>query len=213
MGLLLVHILITGKSLPFRSPLASAFYFSFDASIKNTIRTALRCSVLIVLDVRFARILTCKTCRLLSLHNPVTMPTLEIPTPSNTRLSHPPFTSELAAESPADQLKRLLLSLSKEPQNSEFRTILRSAADSVREKAFGYNRSVTKKKILKLLGEFDCLELEDLVDETRIKSVELAGALEDLITEAKIIRGKRRRWQEPGKHYNDIYYLRGDTPA
>lgn len=141
------------------------------------------------------------------------MLTFENPPPSNTRLSHPILSSEPAAESSADGLKRLLLSLSKEPQNSQFRSILRQAADSVRQQAFGYNRTVTKKKILKLLAEFDCLELEDLVDETRIKSAEIASAIDQLIDEGKILRGKRRRWQEPGKHYNDIFYLRGAPGA
>lgn len=137
------------------------------------------------------------------------MPIFETPPPSNTRLPHPLFTSAKAADSPADHLKDLLLSLSKDPQNEAFRSILRRAADSIREKAFGYNRAVTKKKILKLLGEFECLELEDFVDETHIRKAEVAAAIDELISEEKILRMQRRRWQEPGKHYNDIYYLRG----
>lgn len=134
------------------------------------------------------------------------MSILENQPPSNTGLSHPPF-SKQAVVSSADELKKLLLSLSKDPKNSQFKSILRNAADSVRETAFGYNRSVTKKKILKLLGEFDCLELDDLIDETKIKSAELSAALEQLITSGHVLKGKRRRWQEPGKHFNDVFYL------
>ncbi|HEX8637970.1 MAG TPA: hypothetical protein VF692_07910, partial [Pyrinomonadaceae bacterium] len=77
--------------------------------------------------------------------------------------TRPNSTSDRAAE-----IKQLLLNLSKDDANKEFRSILRKAADSVREKAFGYNRSVTKRKIIELLGEFDLCEMEDFLDEIKV---------------------------------------------
>ena len=106
---------------------------------------------------------------------------------------------------PAVKLKAILLELSLAPEYDQFRSILRAAADSVREKAFGYNRKTTCKKILKLLAEFVCLEITDIADETKICEKEIRAALDELIDEGKVERGRRRRWQEPGKHYNEIF--------
>lgn len=107
----------------------------------------------------------------------------------------------------AARLKQLLFDLSKEEEYKDFRAILRSAADSVRQKAFGYNRQVTKRKILKLLAEYFVLELDDITDETGIAEKEVKAAIADLIKDNKIVEGKRRRWQEVGKHYNLTYEL------
>jgi len=107
----------------------------------------------------------------------------------------------------AARLKQLLFDLSKEEEYKDFRSILRNAADSVRQKAFGFNRAVTKRKILKLLAEFFVLEIADLTDETGISEKEIKAAVAELIGENKIVEGTRRRYQEVGKHYNKIYEL------
>jgi hypothetical protein len=108
----------------------------------------------------------------------------------------------------AADLKQLLLDLSKASHLTPFARILREAAENVRTQAFGYNRAVTRKKILKALSEFDCLEMDDLVDETRLPEVELLMALEELIVENVVTTDLRRRWQEPGRHYNVLYLLK-----
>ncbi len=108
----------------------------------------------------------------------------------------------------AARLKQLLLDLSKEEDNKDFRTILRDAASSIREKAFGYNRAVTKKRILKLLSEFELCEIADFTDELNLPEKEIRAALDDLLKAEKISEGKRRRWQEPGKHYNQTFELK-----
>lgn len=113
-----------------------------------------------------------------------------------------------SAETRAARLKQLLLDLSKEEDNRDFRAILRNAAASVREKAFGYNRSVTKKRILKLLAEFYNCEIDDFTDELALPEKEIKSALDELLKEGKIIEGKRRRWQEPGRHYNQNFELK-----
>lgn len=139
------------------------------------------------------------------------MPTLEnIPPLSDTTLSHPILSVSEPTPS-AEKLKILLLSLSRDPDNAAYRSILRSAADAIRETAFGYNRSVTKRKVLKLLSEYDCLELSDLTDETGIAEKEIREAIEEMIADGSVMRGRRRRWQEPGKHYNDIFFLKAGT--
>lgn len=108
----------------------------------------------------------------------------------------------------AARLKQLLLDLSKEDDYKDFRTILRDAASNIREKAFGFNRIVTKKRILKLLNEFDLCEIVDFTDELKLPEKEIRGALDDLLKDESIVEGKRRRWQEPGKHYNQTFELK-----
>jgi hypothetical protein len=120
---------------------------------------------------------------------------------SNSGLPHPPQSLD------DEWLKQHLLSLSKHPELAAHRSTLRSAADRVREKAFGYNRATTKRKILKLVKEYFCLELEDIVDETRIAEKEVKAAIAELLADGKLKKGRRRRWQEPGKHFNDTYEL------
>lgn len=130
------------------------------------------------------------------------MPTFENPClTDNATTSHP------VSSFPNDSqgLKQLLLELSKRPELAVHKSTLRSAANRVRETAFGYNRSATKKKILKLLQEFYQLEIDDLTDETKIAEKEIRAGLEELIAAGRVKRGHRRRWQEPGKHYNELF--------
>ena len=111
------------------------------------------------------------------------------------------------SDSRAAKLKQLLLDLSKEEINQDFRSILRDAANKVREKAFGFNRSVTKRKIVGLIREFEICEMDDFLEEFKLPKKEVAAALDELEREAAIKTGKRRRWQEVGKHYNTTYEL------
>ncbi len=108
----------------------------------------------------------------------------------------------------AARLKQLLFDLSKEEEYKDFRSILRNAADSVRQKAFGYNRAAVKRKILKLLSEFFLLEIDDITDETGIPEKEIKAAVAELIVRGAIVAGKRRRFQEVCKHYKLIYSLK-----
>lgn len=117
----------------------------------------------------------------------------------------------LKAEAAAILLKQILSDLADKPEYRQFRTILKTASEAVREKAFGYNRRTTRRRILKLLSEFHCLELTDITDETRLPEREVREALDEIIASGEISRGKRRRWQEPGKHYNDIFELNSAT--
>jgi DNA-binding transcriptional ArsR family regulator len=102
--------------------------------------------------------------------------------------------------------------LSRRPENSKYKRTLRRAADEIREKAFGYNRQTTRRKILKLLSEFHICEIDDFTCETGIAEPEIRAALAELAAENKIKIGRRRRWQEAGKHYNEIFEL-ADIPA
>ena len=76
------------------------------------------------------------------------------------------------------QLKDLLLELAK--KHKSFSSILRGAANEIRNRTEGYNRTVTRNKILKLLKEFECCEIVDLVDETGINEKEIKAALAEL---------------------------------
>ena len=108
----------------------------------------------------------------------------------------------------AAKLKQLLIDLSKDEEHQDFRSILREAADRVRQKAFGFNRIVTKRKIINLIREFEICEMEDFLVELKLPKKEIKSALDELLKEEKVIEGNRRRWQEPGKHYNLIYSLK-----
>ena len=108
----------------------------------------------------------------------------------------------------AQKLKQLLLDLSKEEENTDFRSILRDAADKIRTKSFGFNRAVTKRKIINLIREFEICEMDDFLFEFKLPKTEITAALGELIAEEKIVEGRRRRWQEMGKHYNSIYSLK-----
>lgn len=110
-------------------------------------------------------------------------------------------------ETNAANLKQFLIDLSKQEEMREFRGILRKAADSVREKAFGVNRNAVKRRIITLLREFDLCEMDDFLDEIKVSRKEITFALEELISAGKVETGQRRRWQEPGKHYNTTYKL------
>ena len=105
------------------------------------------------------------------------------------------------------ELKELILSLAKEPKFKIFSPLLRSTANQIRIQSEGYNRKVTINKIIKLLQEFEQCEIIDFVDETGIDEKEIKAALAELVASGKIGTRQRRRWQEAGKHYNDIYYL------
>jgi hypothetical protein len=124
--------------------------------------------------------------------------------PCLTSSPHPPLSLN---SDDSEKLKQLLIDLSKDPKYASHRSTLRMAADQVRVTAFGYNRATTKRKIMKLVEEFHQLEIEDLVDETKIAENEIRAALLELTDEGKLKPGRRRRWQEPGKHYNAIFYL------
>lgn len=118
-----------------------------------------------------------------------------------------PFSLLLSNEDNAKKLKDLLLNLSKQEQNKQFKTALRNCADQVRIIAFGHNRQTTKNKILTLLKDFYCCEIVDFIEETKIDEKEIKAALSELLSEKRIQLGKRPRHQEMGKHYNDLYYL------
>lgn len=119
------------------------------------------------------------------------------------------FDSDIDSADRPERLKKLLLDLSKRDEfKQDFGTILREAADKIREKAFGYNREVTKRKIVNLIREFEICEMDDFLDEFKLPKKEIDGALDDLISEQKIVTGQRRRWQEAGKHYNTTYELK-----
>ena len=124
---------------------------------------------------------------------------------------NPPVSAHLqqpdSSSSRAQKLKQLLLDLSNEKENTDFRSILREAAERIRTKSFGFNRAVTKRKIVNLIREFEICEMDDFLFEFKLPKAEITDALGELIAEEKIVEGKRRRWQEAGKHYNLIYKL------
>lgn len=130
----------------------------------------------------------------------------------NSDFSHPFFdffNSDDSETDRAKKLNKLLLDISREPSMKSFSPSLRAAVDTIRSKFIGYNRNVTKNKILKLIKEFQICEMADFLDEYDIDKKEIRAALDDLIREGKVYADPkgRRRWQEPGEHYNETFRL------
>lgn len=128
-----------------------------------------------------------------------------LPTVQTDSYSHP----FLLLDKPenAAQLKDLLLALADQEHLAEFKAILRSAANTVKEKAFGYNRKAIKNKILKLLREFERCEMIDFEEEFKLPKREIQAALDELVRESLVRVGGRQRFQEAGKHFSPVYIL------
>ncbi|HEX8249004.1 MAG TPA: hypothetical protein VF599_12575 [Pyrinomonadaceae bacterium] len=105
----------------------------------------------------------------------------------------------------ADKLKQTLLELSRQDENRFFQSVLLAAATEIREKTHGVNSVSARNKIVKVFQEFGSLEMDDLTDETKLSEPDIRKVLLKLEEENLIVEGKRRRWQEAGKHYNELW--------
>jgi hypothetical protein len=124
-----------------------------------------------------------------------------------------PFRQIDSSEEKAKLLHRLLLDLSKDTSEKEAKWAFRSTADYFREKFFGPTETQIKLRITGILEEyFDGesyrpLEIDNLAELTGIAEEKLLPVLEKLVADGTIVQGRRRRWQEMGKHYNSLYSL------
>jgi hypothetical protein len=130
-----------------------------------------------------------------------------------------PFFQLDSSEEKAKLLHRLLLDLSKNTLEKEAKWAYRSTADFFRERLFGVTETQIKLRITGALEEyFDGetyrpLEIDNLAEITGIAEEKLLPVLEKLVADGTLIRGRRRRWQEMGKHYNPIYKLNEENRA
>lgn len=114
----------------------------------------------------------------------------------------------------ARQLHRLLLDLSKDESEKELRSAIRQTSDFFREKFFGLSERQVKTRILEVMKdyfdgeEYRGLEIDNLAEQTGIKESQLLPVLKAMVAGGAVLEGRRRRWQEPGKHYNSIYKLK-----
>jgi len=114
----------------------------------------------------------------------------------------------------AKKLHRLLLDLSKDESEKELRSIVRQTADFFREKFYGKTDAQIRTAIIEVLKDYfdgetyNPLEIDNLAEETGIKEDKLLPVLEKMVAEGILLQGRRRRYQEPGKHYNPIYKLK-----
>lgn len=136
---------------------------------------------------------------------------------TNSSVSHPflTFSEQETPDEKAKKLKEFLIKLSKQPEVTEYRSILRRAADAVREKRFGFTVKKIEAKLTEVFEEYfdgECfhyLEIDNLSELTKIPENNLLPVLEKMIAAGKVETEKRRRWQEFGKHYNILYRLTG----
>ncbi len=133
--------------------------------------------------------------------------------PSNNSLSHPFFSQLNSKEDKARKIHRLLLDFAKDESEKDLKSICRQTADFFREAFFGKTEAQVRTAIIKVLEDYfdgkyyTALELEDLAEETRIGAETLLPVIRQMVSEKLIVEGRRRRWNEPGRHYNSIYKL------
>lgn len=144
------------------------------------------------------------------------MPNSQFSLPNNSALPHPnlTFSPEESEKEKAQKLKDFLIGLSRQPEVTEYRSIIRQAADSIREKAFGISDRKIETKLLAAFEEYfdgeeyNYLEMSDLIELTGLREKFLTPVLTKMIAKEQVETSERRRWNEPGKHYNDLYRLK-----
>lgn len=138
-----------------------------------------------------------------------------LPQNNSDNLSHP-FLPNLktSQEDKAKQLHRLLLDLAKDESEKELKSIYRRTADFFRDSVFGKSEKQIRACLLEVFKEyfdgetFVALEIENLAEETGISADKLQPVLDQMVARGEVLMGRRRRWQEAGKHYNPIYKLK-----
>ncbi|MCD9186743.1 MAG: hypothetical protein LUM44_09935 [Pyrinomonadaceae bacterium] len=135
-------------------------------------------------------------------------------TPSQNSILHPNFNPEDSEKDRAQKLKNFLVELSKQPEVTEYRSIIRKAADAIREKAFGISDRKVESKLTEAFEEYFngenyiFVEMSDLIELTGLREKEIEPILTKMISKGVVETSQRRRWNEPGKHYNDLYRLK-----
>jgi predicted alpha-1,6-mannanase (GH76 family) len=125
------------------------------------------------------------------------------------------FAPTASTEDKAKLVHRLLLDLSKDESEKELRSAVRQTADFFREKFFGLTEKQTRSRIMEVLKDYfdgethHALEIDNLAEETGIRAEKLLPVVQRMVQDGILIEGRRRRWQEVGKHYNPIYKLKG----
>lgn len=120
----------------------------------------------------------------------------------------------LPPDEKAKKIHRLLLDLAKNEQEKEMKSIFRQTADFFRDTVFGKSEKQIRSCIIGVLEDyFDgenyvALEIENIAEESGIKIEALQPVLDKMVKKGEILQGRRRRFQEAGKHYNPIYKLK-----
>lgn len=118
----------------------------------------------------------------------------------------PKRTKDFCPQSASD-LESFILSLAAHEGLTAFAPILEDLAKSIHVTAFGFDEKEIEEKVLFALYDHDCLEIENLCELLKMPEKSVLPVVDRLISENVVRTEKRRRWQEPGKHYNPIYYL------
>lgn len=138
--------------------------------------------------------------------------------PTNLDLSSLPnlFKSDknLSPQDKAKKIHRFLLDLAKDESEKEIKSIYRQTADYFRDTFFGKSEKQIRSCIIAVLEDyFDgenyvALEIENISEQSGIRVEALQPVLDKMVKESEILLGRRRRFQEAGKHYNPIYKLK-----
>ncbi len=125
-----------------------------------------------------------------------------------------PFSIHDSASTRAAKVKQLLVDLSRDEDDKELRSAFRATAEFFRESFFGLTKKQIRTRIKNCLEdyfdgeEYRALEIDNIFELTGIKPEKLQPVLEKMVKQKIVLQGRRRRWNEPGEHYNAIYKLR-----
>jgi hypothetical protein len=126
------------------------------------------------------------------------------------------FNSDQSAstDEKAKKIHRFLLDLAKSESEKEMKSFFRQTADFFRDTVFGKSEKQIRSCIINVLEDyFDgenyvALEIENIAEESSIRIEALQPVLDNMVKKGEILQGKRRRFQEAGKHFNPIYKLK-----
>lgn len=118
-----------------------------------------------------------------------------------------PKTNEIICKDNARFIIDILNDLAKQAAHQKFRSAIREAKTKIKYLAFGYSKKYIEKQILSELFEYDLLSTENLTELTKIPGKELLPVLKSLKKEKILEKRHQRRWQEPGKHYFDLWKM------
>ena len=107
----------------------------------------------------------------------------------------------------AASLNKLLLKLAKTETDKDLRIAIKDSIKAINHKIFGHTIAEIKATVRELLNEYYSLELVDLCELSGVHEKQMNSVLQMMEDDNLIVRGKRRRWQEMGKHYNDLFSL------
>jgi hypothetical protein len=108
----------------------------------------------------------------------------------------------------AESINKLLQKLAKTETDKELRIAIKESIKTIRTRVLGHTIKEVKAIVMELLNDYYTLETADLIALSGVHENQMNFVLQIMEEQNLIEKGKRRRWHEPGKHYNDLWGLK-----